>query len=196
MLNINDYNLSQYYVDQIADLDKRGCKIDIVGAQMHLFNPQTCIDIADGKSDVQSPAGVIETMDRLSKAGRPIHLSEITITAPNNDARGQEIQEIITRNLYRLWFSTEKMMGITWWNVVDDCGAPGEPSVSGLFSRDMDPKPAYHALEDLIKNQWMTKCSVKASAGGTVKFRGFRGTYRLSWKAEDGSKQEQIVHLA
>ena len=88
------------------------------------------------------------------------------------------------------------MMGITWWNVVDDCGAPGEPSVSGLFSRDMDPKPAYHALEDLIKNQWMTKCSLKAAAGGTVKFRGFRGTYRLSWKAEDGSLQEQLVHLA
>ena len=194
-LNINDYNLEQAYVDQITDLRKRNCKIDIMGAQMHLFNPQTCLDIADGKTEVQSPEAVRKTMARLSTMDLPIHLSEITITAPNNDARGQEIQAVIARNLYRLWFSTEKMMGITWWNVVDDCGAPGEPAVSGLFSRNMEPKPAYHALEELIKGEWMTKCDVKAAVGGTVKFRGFRGAYRLSWTAENGKKQEQTVYL-
>ena len=194
-LNINDYNLEQAYVDQITDLRKRNCKIDIMGAQMHLFNPQTCLDIADGKTEVQSPEAVRKTMALLSTMDLPIHLSEITITAPNNDARGQEIQAVIARNLYRLWFSTEKMMGITWWNVVDDCGAPGEPAVSGLFSRNMEPKPAYHALEELIKGEWMTKCDVKAAVGGTVKFRGFRGAYRLSWTAENGKKQEQTVYL-
>jgi GH35 family endo-1,4-beta-xylanase len=81
-LNINDYHLGQPYVDQINDLQKRGCKIDIMGAQMHLFNPQTCLDIADGTSNswVQNPKLVWETMNRLSQAELPIHLSEITIT--------------------------------------------------------------------------------------------------------------------
>ena len=105
-----------------------------MGAQMHLFDPQSCLDIAAGTTDAQSPQAVYETFARLGKAGLPIHLSEITITAPNNDERGQAIQAVIARNLYRLWFSLKPMMGITWWNVVDDCGAPGEPSVSGLFS--------------------------------------------------------------
>ncbi len=96
-LNINEYNLKQTYVDQIRDLQERGCKIDIMGTQMHLFNPQTCLDIAEGISDiwVQKPELVWETMNRLSQANLPIHLSEITITSPNNDERGQAIQAVI-----------------------------------------------------------------------------------------------------
>lgn len=185
-LNINDYNLEQCYVDQVDDLRSRGCKIDIMGAQMHLFDPKTCQDIAEGKSDRQSPQSVWEAMERVSKPDLPIHLSEITITAPNNDARGQAIQAMIARNLYRLWFSIESMMGVTWWNVVDDCGAPGEPGVSGLFSRDMQPKPAYFVLNDLIHNEWKTNMTVKADQNGKVAFRGFRGNYRLSWIDANG----------
>jgi len=79
------------------------------------------------------------------------------------------------------------MMGITWWNVVDDCGAPGEPSVSGLFSRDMEPKPAYHILNGLINDEWKTRTTVRAGKDGMVEFRGFRGAYRLSWQGADGS---------
>lgn len=194
-LNINDYFRGDAYGEQVKDLQKRGCKIDIMGMQMHLFNPQQCLDIADGKTDLRSPASEYEVFNMMSKCKLPIHLSEITITAPNNDARGQEIQAVITRNLYRLWFSIERMMGITWWNVVDDCGAPGEPSVSGLFSRNMDPKPAYHVLNDLINNEWKTKADLKAGANGTVKFRGFRGTYRVSWTDPSGEIMMKFIEL-
>ncbi|HAI11737.1 MAG TPA: 1,4-beta-xylanase [Phycisphaerales bacterium] len=194
-LNINDYNLSDDYVNQIEDLQQRGCKIDIMGAQMHLFDPQICLDIADGKIDRQSPENVWKDMERLSKADLPIHLSEITITAPNNDERGQAIQSIMTRNLYRLWFSIKSMMGITWWNVVDDCGAPGEPSVSGMFTRDMQPKPAYHTLNDLIHNEWKTKLVVKADSEGVVAFRGFRGQYRLTWNDAAGQECSTVVDV-
>ena len=162
---------------------------------MHLFNPQACLDIADGKSEVQSPASVRQAMERIGKAGLPIHLSEITITAPNNDERGQIIQAVIARNLYRLWFSLKPMMGITWWNVVDGCGAPGEPSVSGLYSLDMEPKPAAHALNKLIHHEWKTKKTVKAGEGGLVQFRGFRGKYKLSWKSADGTENSCEMSL-
>ena len=194
-LNINDYNMSDDYLHQVQDLLRRGCKIDIMGAQMHLFNPQTCLDIADGKSDAESPNAVYEKFSRLEKAGLPIHLSEITITAPNNDERGQDIQAVISRNLYRLWFSLKPMMGITWWNVVDDCGAPAEPSVSGIFSRDMQPKPAYFALNDLINNQWRTNTTVRADKDGLVQFRGFRGTYRLTWLDANNCEVSETVTL-
>ena len=194
-LNINDYNMSDAYLNQTVDLLKRGCKIDIMGAQMHLFDPQVCLDIADGTSDRESPAKVYEKFNRLGKAGLPIHLSEITITAPNNDARGQEIQAVITRNLYRLWFSLAPMMGITWWNVVDDCGAPGEPAVSGLYSKKMAPNPAAEVLQDLINNQWKTRLELAADGEGKVSFRGFKGKYRLSWCDRNGNAVEKIVHL-
>jgi len=195
-LNINDYQNGQAYVDQVKDLLARGCKIDIMGSQMHLFNPQTCLDIAAGKPGApETPEKVWSKMNLLSQVGLPIHLSEITITAPNNDERGQAIQAVITRNLYRLWFSIKPMMGITWWNVVDDCGAPGEPSVSGLFTRDMKPKPAYFAMNDLINKEWQTKTTVKAGEDGSVRFRGFKGKYRLAWTDAAGVERHADVHL-
>jgi GH35 family endo-1,4-beta-xylanase len=185
-LNINEYYMKPFF-KQVDDLVKNGAKIDVVGSQMHLFNPAESVNIAQGKGPEHlRPEKIAERFKDLSQANRPIHLSEITITAPDNSARGQMVQAIITRNLYRAWFSVEKMNAITWWNVVDDCGAPGEPSISGLFTRDMRPKTAYYALNDLIHREWKTKINVKAK-GGKVAFRGFRGRYHLRWKNADGT---------
>lgn len=193
-LNINDYANNANYVNQTKDLMAHGCRIDILGSQMHLFNPQQCLDIADGKP-IESPEQVWNKMETISKAGLPIHISEITITSPGDNTRGREIQAVITRNLYRLWFSIKPMMGITWWNVVDDCGAPGEPSVSGIFTRNMEPKPSFYALNQLINNEWKTNTSVKTGENGTLKFRGFKGRYRLSWKDKSGKEQQADFYL-
>ena len=193
-LNINDYAMDENYFNQIKDLEKNGVRIDVIGSQMHLFNPAESVNIAAGKGPAHlRPEGIAARFQLLSKANKPIHLSEITITAPDNSARGQMVQAIILRNLYRAWFAVEKMNGITWWNVVDDCGAPGEPSISGLFTRDMRPKTAYFAMDDLINNEWKTRTTVKADANGQIAFRGFRGRYRLSWTDKSGKAVEKIV---
>ena len=195
-LNINDYNDSENYRDQVLDLRRRGCKIDIMGQQMHLFNPQACQDIADGKPSSLEPEKVRSYFRMLSGAGVPIHLSEITITSPGGDRKGQIVQAAIARNCYRLWFSIAPMMGITWWNVVDDCGAPGEPSISGLFTRQMEPKLSYYALRDLILRDWRTNLTTGADKEGNIEFRGFRGRYRLSWEDAAGNAASTEVHLA
>ncbi len=193
-LNINDYNLSQSYVDQVKEYRDRGAKIDIMGSQMHLFNPQQCRDIAQGAA-IQTPDYIRDWYSRLSTANLPIHLSEITITSPGTDEKSRQIQAVIARNLYRLWFSLPQMMGITWWNVVDDCGAPGEPSVSGLFTRDMQPKTSYFALNELINDEWKTRTTVQCDNEGNVRFRGFRGKYRISWKDRKGREHSETYHL-
>ena len=195
LLNINDYKNDQSYVDQVKDLQQRGCNIDVMGSQMHLFNPQQCLDIAEGKP-IQSPEVVWDRMATLSQADLPIHLSEITITAPGDDEKGRQIQAVITRNLYRLWFSIDKMMGITWWNIVDDCGAPGEPTTSGLFTRNMEPKPAYFALDQLINHEWKTNLQLKADGNAEISFRGFKGKYRITWKDKNGEYQEKMINLS
>ncbi|MBQ3350948.1 MAG: endo-1,4-beta-xylanase [Thermoguttaceae bacterium] len=190
-LNINDYANNQNYADQVNDLVAHGAKIDIVGSQMHLFRPQQTLDIAAG-AEIQTPTKVLNTMKILATTGRPIHLSEITITAPNDDANGRAIQAIVARNLYRLWFSVPEMMGITWWNVVDDCGAPGEPTTSGLFTRNMEPKPSYFALNKLINEEWKTNFVQKADAETvTLQFRGFKGKYRATWTDKNGKTQSK-----
>jgi len=199
LLNINDYLNTEAYTKQVIDLRARGCRIDIMGSQMHLFKPQDCLDIADGKpvnKPVNTPRQIWDTMATLAKAGLPLHLSEITITSPSNDERGQQIQAVIARNFYRVWFSVQPMMGITWWNVVDDCGAPGEPSVSGIFSRDMQPKPAYFALDTLINKEWKTRLTVNVGADGRAAFRGFKGKYRATWRDASGAEKTAMFHLA
>lgn len=194
LLNINDYLNNEKYAEQTKDLLARGCRIDILGSQMHMFNPQQCLDIADGKP-IRTPDSIWQQMEILATAGLPIHLSEITITSPGSDERGMAIQAVIARNLYRLWFSIEPMMGITWWNIVDGCGAPGEPTISGLCTRDMEPKPSFHALNTLINDEWKTRTTVKADGDGTVAFRGFRGRYRITWTDAAGNARQTEVHL-
>ncbi len=194
-LNINDYLNTPDYARQVIDLQQRGARIDIVGSQMHLFDPRLVLQLAEGQdieAPVNTPQQIWEKMASHARPGLPLHLSEITITSGENDTRGQQIQAIITRNLYRTWFAVKEMMGITWWNLVDDCGAPGEPSFSGVFSRNMEPKPAFHVLQHLINEEWKTRKTLQADREGTIAFRGFRGRYRASWVDESGQRQEHI----
>ena len=201
-LNLNECNMEPFFFKQAKDLEANGCRVDVVGSQMHLFNPAESVNIARGEGPEHlRPEKVAERFRILSQAGKPIHLSEITITAPDNSPRGQMVQAIIMRNLYRAWFSVERMNGITWWNVVDDCGAPGEPSISGLFTRDMRPKTAYFAMDDLVNREWRTHLTAKVERkggggeGGVVRFRGFRGKYRLAWKGADGKVRSKLTEV-
>lgn len=192
--NINDYVTDQAYADQITELQQRGAKIDIAGLQMHRMAPQQSLDIASGTTADLSPEYVRTVIGRLEKTGLPVHISEITFTAVDNSERGQAIQALMTRNLYRLWFSLKPVMGITWWNPVDDCGAPREPSVSGFCTKRMEPKPAFHVLDHLINSEWKTDVELTADGTGAVKFRGFPGTYELFWKDESGRSCRAEYH--
>lgn len=199
-LAINDWNIAPAFLDQVNDLEKNGARVDIVGCQMHIFNTNDCKRLALGATNVNwvgTPQTIQARLDMMAKTGRPIHISEITITSPGPGDDDRMIQAILTRNIYRKWFSHKSVMGITWWNTVDGGGVKGEPLVSGLFTPDMKRKPAYDALDDLINREWKTRTTAKVievekrGGGGrrtVVSFRGFRGKYRLSWTGTDGVK--------
>jgi len=199
--NSNDNNIyagldmHRRYVEIVRNLIDRGVRVDNVGVQMHIYSPKMAADIAKG-ADVLTPAKNYETLDCLADAGRPIHISEVTISAPDETDAGLAIQAEIARNLYRLWFSYPKTMGITWWNVVDGGAAPGEPSFSGLYDKDMKPKPVYRALDRLINGEWKTRLTVKAGEDGRVKFRGFRGRYRVTYTGTTGVAKSVEFQLA
>jgi len=196
-LAINDYNIGDSFLAQVNDLDANGAKIDIVGCQMHIFNTNDSMRLSRGAKDVNwvgTPETIRARLDTMAKTGRPLHISEVTIAAPGEDGRCRMIQAILTRNIYRAWFSHPKTMGITWWNTVDGGGVKGEPLVSGLFTPDMERKPAYHALDWLINHEWRTETTARVS-GGKVAFRGFRGRYRISWKDADGKAVSKFVEV-
>jgi len=196
--NLNDCDMhwgpTPRYVGIVRDLIDRGAKLDNVGVQMHIFNPEESRKIAAG-ADILTPEKNYLVLKSLDDTERPIHISEVTVSAPDDTQSGQLMQAGIARNLYRLWFSYPSTMGITWWNVVDGGAAPGEPSFSGLYDKDLNPKPAYYALDQLINHEWKTQMSVKAPQDGVVKFRGFKGTYRITWKDAQGVEQQATFTL-
>ena len=203
-LAINDFNTGNDFLAQVKDLEGEGAKIDIVGCQMHLFNTNDCMRLAQGATKVSwvgTPQTIQDRLDTMAKTERPLHVSEITITSPGADDRCRMIQAILTRNIYRKWFSHKALMGITWWNTVDGGGVKGEPLVSGLFTTDMKKKPAYLALDQLINHEWKTRLTLSSqvsslkSSGSQVSFRGFRGRYRLSWKGDDGKERFKLVDV-
>jgi endo-1,4-beta-xylanase len=197
-LNINDCDIhwgpSRRYVEIIRDLIDRGIRIDNVGVQMHIFNPKESLSIANG-ADVLTPEKNYAVLQCLDDTKRPIHISEVTVSAPDETDAGQLIQAEITKNLYRLWFSYPTVMGITWWNLADGGAAPGEPSFSGLYDKELKPKPSFYALDKLINNDWETQMTVKTDKSGTVKFRGFKGNYKISWKDKTGKEQQAKFYL-
>lgn len=197
-LIIND-SWRDVYPIFIKDLLDRGAKIDMIGLQMHIFGSKPVEDVAAGKTVFPNgtswkPADVEKYLTELDQFGKPIHLSEITIPAPGTDDRANAIQARITRDMYRLWFSWPSIYRITWWNVVDDCGYKGEPSKSGLFTRQMHPKTAFYVLHQLINHDWKTKIVLTADQPTIhYHFRGFKGTYRVRWIDGSGKEQEQII---
>lgn len=183
------------YVEIVRDLTDRGIRIDNVGVQSHIFDPVEARDIAAGNDRYINPQRLYETLDCLSETGKPIHISEVTVCAPDSTRWGEQVQAVIARNLYRLYFSHPSVMGITWWNLVDGGGYPGEPSYSGLYRRDMTPKPAYDVLKDLIDRQWTTTLLLTPDAEGRIRFRGFKGKYRISWTDRHGKDHEESLEL-
>ncbi|MDO4575995.1 MAG: endo-1,4-beta-xylanase [Planctomycetia bacterium] len=199
-LNIND-SWRAVYPPFIQDLVTRGAKIDVVGLQMHIFGSQAMRDVCEGKDVFPNntswkPRDVIQYLTELDKFGKPIHISEITIPAPGDDERANAMQARLTRDMYRLWFSWPSVYRITWWNVVDDCGASGEPLKSGLFTRQMEPKPVYRELERLIHHEWKTSLRhISSSDEVRFTFRGFKGRYRITWTALDGTSHTQFIEV-
>ena len=176
------------YVEIVRDLIERGAKIDNCGVQMHIFDPNEAVQIAEGKSDILSPKKLWATLNCLMETGRPTFISEVTISAPDDTEHGRAVQRELTRDLYRLWFSHPNVRGITWWNLIDGGAAPGEPSFSGLLDKEGNPKPSYEILDKLINHEWKTRLNLKADMDGRISFRGFRGTYRITYMNRKGKK--------
>lgn len=196
-LAINDNNINDVFLKQVKDLTGEGARIDLVGCQMHILRESYMQSLAAGRKHINwvgTPKTIRDRLDMMARTGRRIHISEITIPQAGKDEKGLAIQANAVRNPYRIWFSHKAVAGITWWNLVDGCSFPSEPQISGLFTRDMRPKPAYKALDALINGEWKSKGSVPVK-DGKVAFRGFRGRYRLTWTGADGKTVSKTINV-
>ena len=165
-----------------------GVRVDGIGIQCHVYGHPL------KSSRSYSPKQMIAVYDRLGQLGLNLYITEITV--PCTAENGPALQAVAVANLYRLWFSTPKMAGITWWNLGDGTAFGGEnKALGGLLDKDLDPKPSYEALDRLINQEWKTQTSGTTDADGRFAFRGFKGGYQLR-VGSPGKTQEFSVQVA
>ncbi|MGN1360068.1 MAG: endo-1,4-beta-xylanase [Kiritimatiellia bacterium] len=204
-LAINDWNLKGHiYRDQIADLLAHGARIDMLGIQFHIFFDKDFSAIVNGEPRAWGPSnpdGIRRIFTELGKFGRPIHLSEITIPSPGGSPEAMQQQAIVAVNLYRAWFAQPACSAITWWHTLDGANATGgiENGWGGIMDAEGRPKPVYNALYDLIHRQWKTTgdfISFRRDDGRiAVRWRGFKGKYRVRFTGSDGVEHIKYVEL-
>jgi len=185
------------YLPFAGALLARGAKIDVVGVQMHIFKVDELMKVASGVPCTPNwtswdPQDQMAAFREADKLGRPIHISEITIPAPDDSPAGQEVQARLFRDNYRLWFSWPSIYRITCWNLVDYTYYK-ESLASGLYTKDMKPKAAYRALDRLINHEWKTRLDAVADDAGRISFRGFKGRYKLVWQDVSGKTQSRTL---
>jgi hypothetical protein len=95
--------------------------------------------------------------------------------------------------IYTLLFSHPAVAAITWWDFADRNAWQRAPA--GLVGQDLRPKPAYTALQDLVKHQWWTRAELTTDAEGRVAFRGFLGDYKLTVRSASGKDIEATYVL-
>lgn len=172
----------------VQNLLLRGCKVDEIGLQLHVFSERLWADILQGRAF--GPEFMFAVLDLYSELGLPIQITEITIPGLPDGPGGEENQAYVAENFYRLWFSHPNVRSITWWHTVDGTSRTEGKWKSGILAFDFKKKKSYEVLRRLIKEEWTTKAAAQSPAQ-SLAFRGFYGKYKISYSS--GGKPREIV---
>ena len=190
-LLINDYRTDPAYADKVISrlIDDNGWPLyDVIGIQSHMH------------SGYWSAQKTWQTCERFARFGKPLHFTETTVVSgqqgwelrkKRNDpdfrwvstSEGEKSQAKQVTEFYRILFSHPSVEAITWWDFTDQNAWQRAPA--GLVRDDMTPKPAYHALKQLIKSRWWTTAGGTIGPLGTTRFRGFLGDYEVRVRLGD-----------
>ncbi len=199
LLMINEVNFASGsagtanpYYRQVKQLLAEGIGVKGIGFQFHFFSADALNkSIA---SPAYAPRNLLDVYESFAAFNLPLYVTEITIPTPPDD--GQAAQAELVGNLYRLWFSAPQMAGITWWNLGDGTAVKGENKAQGgLVDENLEPKPSYRTLDQLINQEWKTRLTGKTDSNGDFRFRGFYGKYTVKVTA-GGRTQEFQIDLA
>jgi len=121
-----------------------------------------------------------ESMDAFANEGLRLHITEFSLPLNQEISGGlrhgrftPELQAEFYAYIYTVCFSHPAVDMINLWQI----GPGAWQAESGLLDEQYRPRPNCHALEKLIRQEWMTRYSGRLPLDGTVSLRGFHGTY-------------------
>ncbi|HSW44230.1 MAG TPA: endo-1,4-beta-xylanase [Phycisphaerae bacterium] len=197
-LLINDYDTTEACEKLIERLvDGKGKRMyDVIGIQSHMHG------------GIWPDRKIWEVCERFSRFGVPLHFTETTLLSGEPgwelaDKRpgfkwestpdGLKRQAEQTERFYTILFSHPAVEAVTWWDFSDQGAWQRAPA--GWLDPDMSPKPVYDVMRKLIRQTWWTRLDETTDAAGQVRFRGFKGEYRLSATTPDGRKVERSLQV-
>ena len=179
-----------YYMLIDAALAK-GVRIDKIGIQNHIYmGMQDSEDIRNFK-EYFDPIKILKGLDVMSEFGKPLEITEVQIPTFGEGNEAEDLQAEVLKYLYTLWFSSEKLESVIYWNSVDQT-AYSSPDWdenrlrAGLFHRDLAPKKSGEMLKKLFKEQWRTEVELVTDENGQIEFEGFHGDYEVCIQSRDG----------
>ncbi|HEX9679449.1 MAG TPA: endo-1,4-beta-xylanase, partial [Candidatus Saccharimonadales bacterium] len=148
-LYINDYGIEHddkrwdAFLALVKRLKSRGVPIDGVGFESHVYQPTDEIDFKIMRSHIRSIAAL----------GLDVRISEIDVTGTDPKFQSEQYVGVLS-----LCISEPSCSSYTTWGVSDLYGsttvADRYPLLLGtslLWDKDMKPKSAYSALQDVLK---------------------------------------------
>lgn len=180
LLTVNDYGILGHdfghgpfgrLLDKLVMADAPlGC----VGLQAH-----------EPRSDWIPAIEIDASLDAYSRFNLPIHITEITVSSSpelpitNSWKKGvwtEQAQADYLETFYKVCFSHPSVEGIVYWDL---CDAASWVRNGGLTRPNLDPKPAYERLSELINDEWRTEGNGVTGKNGALEFTGFYGTYEI-----------------
>ena len=181
-LLLNDFDMSTAYECLIEGVLEAGIRPDALGLQSHMHQGYW------GEEKTQA------ILDRFARYGLPIHFTESTLLSGEimppeiedlNDFQvdhwpstpeGEERQADELVRHYRTLTDHPAVEAITYWGLTDAGAWLGAPA--GLVRADGTPKPAYHALRDLVRGEWwLPSTPAITDDAGRVTVTGWPGEY-------------------
>lgn len=187
------------YYAYIENTLLKGGRIDAIGMQFHAWTSADMIESEYARTNkmLYNPMAILVRLDLYASFGKPLQITEITLSAAGPEPENEQIQAELLEGLYTTWFAHPNVEQIIYWNLVDGYAyvASDDPEVigksqgdmtvgenrfyGGLLRFDMTPKPAYFALKNLIQKKWHTEVEAETDRNGQLRFHGFWGEYDL-----------------
>ncbi len=133
----------------------------------------------------QSSRNIYATLDQLTVAGVPIHLTEISSRSRNHQIRADGLEVMI-----RTAFSHPKVDAILVWGFWSK--RHWFKDEAALVDDDWNLTPAGKRLQQMLLEEWRTRTQANIDAQGQLRFRGFYGSYEVTLPTSAGPRTIQV----
>lgn len=181
---------SPYYM-LLENAILKGVDFDKIGIQNHLFTGTTAHTEEEYEESIRhgvpmsDPVAIFKGLDILSKLGKPIEITEVTVPTLGDSVEDEDLQADLLKLWFSIWFSHPAVDGVIYWNTVDGYAHTSNPDWvenncrGGLFHNDLTPKKSAVMLKKLTDEIWHTEFDAATDNEGNIKFNGFYGDYIL-----------------